>query len=320
MKATDSNHSRTLANVLQAYGPTLRAELNNPETYDITLLESGELLSKRHTEGWVPVGRLTPREGEQIVRVVAGAAGEPLTRDHPHVDCELPGCGSRFSGDLPPTVTGPSFNIRKHSSQVFTLDDYVARGALHPTQHTALARAIGERRNLLVVGGTGSGKTTFLNALIAEMTRQCPDERLVAIEDTRELQITAPNRLTYRTVAARRPEERGVTMSDCLRWSLRRFPDRILVGEVRGPEAYDLLMCWSTGHPGGCASLHADSAVQAMDRVAMLVSGHPHAPRAIERLVASVVDVVIFLAQRRVEQLVAVTGFDGTDYVTESVV
>ena len=190
---------------------------------------------------------------------------------------------------------------------IFPLEDYVRDGVMTETQKQVISKAIEEHRNILFAGGTGSGKTTLVNAGIREMVRANPDERIVIIEDTGEIQCTAENYIQFHTSS-------DVSMTKLLRTTLRMRPDRIIVGEVRGPEALDLLMAWNTGHAGGCATIHANNAKSALDRLAMLISMNPDAPRAIEPFIASAVDVVVHIAKtpegRRVQELIEVGGYD----------
>jgi type IV secretion system protein VirB11 len=188
-------------------------------------------------------------------------------------------------------VPAPAFAVRKRASRVFSLDQYVHAGILTPKEKEFLCGAIRDHRNILVTGGTGSGKTTFVNGLLGEATAQFPSERLIIIEDTGELQCAAANYVQYHTSPER-------TMTDLVRTSLRMRPDRILVGEVRGPEALDLLMAWNTGHEGGIATLHANNAVAGLARLATLISMHPNAPRSIEPLIGEAVDVLVHIARK----------------------
>src|SRR5690606_20866946 len=226
----------------------------------------------------------------------------------PIVSAELPqhggGAGERFEGLLPPVAPGPCFAIRKPASRVHTLADYVADGIVPEAGARLLARAVAERRNVLVAGGTSSGKTTLANALLAEMATL--DERMILIEDTRELQCAAPDTVALRT----RP---GVaSMADLVRSTLRLRPDRIVVGEVRGGEALDMLKAWNTGHPGGIATVHANSASSALHRLEQLVQ--EAAALVPRRLIAEAIDIVVFIAgrgtSRRVDAVVAVEGLD----------
>jgi type IV secretion system protein VirB11 len=210
---------------------------------------------------------------------------------------------------LPPVAPGPCFAIRKPAQRIYTLADYVSDGIMSAEVARALSLAVVERRNLLVAGGTSSGKTTLANALLAELAPR--DERVILIEDTRELQCAAPDTVALRT----RPGV--VSMADLVRSTLRLRPDRIIVGEVRGGEALDMLKAWNTGHPGGIATVHANSARSALYRLEQLIQEAVIAvPR---RLIAEAIDLVVFIhgrgTARRIAGMEAVEGLDSTgDY------
>jgi len=210
---------------------------------------------------------------------------------------------------LPPVTRGPCFAIRKPAAKIYTLADYVRDRIMVPIQADALKRAVRARRNILVAGGTSSGKTTLANALLAEIAES--DDRVILIEDTRELQCAAKDCVALRTKPG------VVSMADLVRSTLRLRPDRIIVGEVRGLEALDMLKAWNTGHPGGIATVHANSAPSALYRIEQLVQeGVAIIPR---RLIAEAIDLVVFIAgrgsDRRVETIAEVTGLDGNgDY------
>ncbi|WP_295392424.1 P-type conjugative transfer ATPase TrbB [uncultured Thiodictyon sp.] len=248
-----------------------------------------------------------------IIKTVAGYHGKEVTRHKPILEGELPLDGSRFAGQVPPVVTAPTFAIRKKAVAIFTIDDYVTAGIMTAGQAAILSDAIGAHRNILVIGGTGSGKTTLVNAIINRMVERDPAERVVIIEDTGEIQCAATNFVQYHTSLE-------VPMTLLLKTTLRMRPDRILVGEVRGPEALDLLMAWNTGHEGGAATLHANSARAGLDRLAMLISMHPDAPRPIEPLIGDVVHIVVHIARtpegRRVQEILAISGYTDGRYVT----
>src|SRR5207253_855752 len=215
----------------------------------------------------------------------------------------------RFEGILPPVATGPCFSIRKPASRIYGLLDYVRDGMISAEDARTLAMAAVERRNILVAGGTSSGKTTLANALLAEIAAF--DERVILIEDTRELQCAAPDTVALRT----RPGM--VSMADLVRSTLRLRPDRIVVGEVRGAEALDMLKAWNTGHPGGIATVHANSAAAALYRLEQLIQeAVVTVPR---RLIADAIDVVVFIAGRgsgrRIDSILSVAGLDAAgDY------
>ena len=225
-----------------------------------------------------------------------------FTQSSPRVSAELPETGERFEGLLPPVVAAPAFAIRKPAVAVFTLDDYVAAGIMTSGQASALKDAVEARKNILVAGGTSSGKTTLTNALLAEVAKT--SDRVVLIEDTRELQCKAPNLVALRT------KDGVISLSDLVRSSLRLRPDRIPIGEVRGAEALDLLKAWGTGHPGGIGTIHAGTALGALRRLEQLIQeAVVTVPRA---LIAETINVIAVLsgrgADRRLAELASVTG------------
>lgn len=264
------------------------------------------------------IGTLRPAQARSIIETVAGYHNEEITRANPTLEAEFPLDGSRFAGQIPPTVVegGYAFTIRKKPIAVFTLAQYVEEGVMTEAQRQVLVRAVEDHKNILVAGGTGSGKTTLVNAIIRQMVEHDPHERFILIEDTREIQCTAANYVQYRTSAT-------VDMTALLRTTLRMRPDRILVGEVRGPEALDLLMAWNTGHSGGAATIHADNEHSTLDRLKELVSMHPNPPKPIEPLIGRAVHIVVYIAHthdagRRVQAIMEVCGFSNSQYITKT--
>jgi type IV secretion system protein TrbB len=286
-----------------ALGPAVARFLEDTAIVEVMLNPDGRLWVDRLFEGLADTGEhLTPADGERIIRLVAHHVGVEVHAGSPRVSAELPGTGERFEGLLPPVVAAPAFAIRKPAVAVFTLDDYVSAGIMSAAQARALRRAVAERQNILVAGGTSTGKTTLTNALLAEVAKT--SDRVVLIEDTRELQCTAPNLVALRT------KDGVISLSDLVRSSLRLRPDRIPIGEVRGPEALDLLKAWSTGHPGGMGTIHAGSAVGALRRLEQLIQeAVVTVPRA---LIAETIDVIAVLSgrgtARRLVELAHVTG------------
>lgn len=297
-----------------ALGPAIALWLEDPGIVEVMLNPDGRLWVDRLTEGLTDTGeRLSAADGERIVRLVAHHVGAEVHPGSPRVSAELPETGERFEGLIPPVVAAPAFAIRKPAVAVFTLDDYVAAGIMSADEADVLRRAVDKRRNVLVAGGTSTGKTTLVNALLAEVAKT--GDRVVLIEDTRELQCNSPNLVALRT------KDGVASLSDLVRSSLRLRPDRIPIGEVRGAEALDLLKAWGTGHPGGIGTIHAGSALGALRRLEQLIQeAVVTVPRA---LIAETIDLIAVLSgrgsERRLAELAAIEelGPNG-DYVLVS--
>ncbi|SLJ91161.1 P-type conjugative transfer ATPase TrbB [Novosphingobium mathurense] len=306
---------RRRAMLRTAMGPTIAAALADPAVIEIMVNPDGALRLDRLGEGRVETGAIyDPAQVERIIRLVASHARTEVHSAAPIVSAELPphgeGAGERFEGVLPPVSLAPCFSIRKPAARIYTLLDYVNDGIMPADTARRLSLAVVERRNILIAGGTSSGKTTLANALLAEMAHL--DERVILIEDTRELQCAAPDVVALRTRSGAASGAGSVTMADLVRSTLRLRPDRIIVGEVRGREALDMLKAWNTGHPGGIATVHANSAVSALYRLEQLIQeAVVTVPR---RLIAEAIDMIVFIAGRglgrRVETIARVAGLD----------
>lgn len=298
----------------RALGPELLAVLHDPRTIELILNPDGSLWVECLGEPMRRIGAMSAAKAQSILENVAGFHRKEVRRTSPLLECELPIDGSRFAAQLPPIVPAASFQIRKKAIKVFTLNDYVARGTMTDAQCTAIVKAVHERRNIIVSGGTGSGKTTLANALIGEITDAFPDDRLILIEDTGEIQCRAANYAQWHTTT-------DVSMRDLIKHALRARPDRIIVGETRGPDAMDLLSAWNTGHEGGLATVHANNPRAALSRLQMLVSMHPESPRPMEPLIAEAVHAIVHIARlpdgsRRVQGILGVDGFRDGAFVT----
>jgi type IV secretion system protein VirB11 len=271
-----------------ALGPQIMAALDAPDTIEVMANPDGRVWIERHVIGRGPLDlKLPAAHVERVIRLVATLTGAEAHRERPIISAELPPRGERFEGVLPPVSRGPCFSIRKPAQVLFRLADYVAAGVMSAGQKSALEDAINEHANILIAGGTGSGKTTLANALLAEIAAL--DERVVILEDTRELVCAAEDVVALRTRAG------AVSLSDLVRSTLRLRPDRIIVGEVRGPEALDLLKAWNTGHPGGIATIHANSARAALSRLEQLCMEVCERPPT--ALVEEAIDLVVFIAR-----------------------
>lgn len=287
-----------------AFGDKINEFLEDPDVIELMLNPDGKLWQDRLSEGCSDTGHIiSTSEAEMIIRIVASKRNEICNSENPILSAELPGFGYRFQGMLPPVVENPVFTIRKKAIKVFSLDDYVSQGIISNKIAFILKSAVREKKNILIAGGTGSGKTTFANALLKEISKE--NERIVIIEDTKELQCDVPNCVASRT------SDGVADMRALLKATMRLRPDRIVVGEVRGGEALDLLKAWNTGHPGGLATVHANSAKESLRRIEQLAL---EATRTISKeVIADTINIIVFIGRvglkREVKELVEV-GFD----------
>jgi type IV secretion system protein VirB11 len=303
--AVQQAHERRRQMLRTAFGPTIAAALADAHVIEVMLNPDGRLWLDKVGVGRVDTGeRVEAAEAERIIRLVAAHMRREVHDKAPIVSAELPESGERFEGLVPPIVTAPCFAIRKPAELLYRLADYVAARIITPRQATALESAVRERKNIVVAGGTSSGKTTLVNALLAEVAAQ--GERVLILEDTRELQCAAVDCVSLRTKPG------IVSLADLVRSTLRLRPDRIIVGEVRGPEALDMLKAWNTGHPGGVTTVHANCAVSALLRLEQLIQ---EAVVTVPRdLIVQAIDVIVFLggrgSDRRVETVAEVADLD----------
>ncbi len=308
----ESTKDRAKKKLERDLGASFITALNDPRTVELMVNADGRVWQERLGERMRCIGEMRPSQTQAIIETIAGYHGKEVTHKTPLIEGELPLDGSRFAGQLPPVVPFPTFSIRKRAIAVYTLSQYIESGIMTAAQGEEIINAVVNHRNILVVGGTGSGKTTLVNAIINEMVVQDSEERIFIIEDTGEIQCSAQNFVQYHTTT-------DVTMTHLLRTSLRMRPDRILVGEVRGPEALDLLMAWNTGHEGGAATLHANSAKAGLSRLAMLISMHKDAPKPIEPLIGEVVHLIVHIGRtnegRRVQGIIGISGYSDGRYI-----
>ena len=310
VSTVQQRHSESLNHAL---GPVIAETLARPDVVEIMANPDGSLWVEVIAKSRQKLGQIAASAAETVIRLLGSHMNETVNPDYPAIAGVLPQSGERFQGLLPPLVDKPTFSIRKRPTVIFTLDDYVTSGVLSVEGAQTIRIAIGQRKNILVAGGTGSGKTTLVNAILHEPEFQ--EQRVVLIEDTRELQCSAPDRVE---LLAKNTDPK-VTMNDLLRMTLRLRPDRIVIGEVRGGEALAMLKAWNTGHPGGVATIHANSAQDALHRLEDLIG---EVSQTIPyRSIASAINLVVFIERiaaapgRRVSQVQNVTGFHNGEYI-----
>lgn len=310
----DEKARRLIAKLRNELGPLIVQALDDDDITEVMLNPDGLVWTEGHTTGLKVIGRMKIAQAEALIGTVASSVSTTVTRLSPIVSGELPLNGERFEGMIAPVVAAPTFTIRKRAITVYSLEEYIRSGVLSPAVADTLRAALRDRQNILLCGGTASGKTTLANALIAELATIASEQRVVIIEDTKEIQCAQENAVIMRT-------SDDVDMTRLLRSTLRMRPDRIIVGEVRGGEALTLLKAWNTGHPGGIATIHANSALAALPRLEQLIAEATTAPMG--RLIAGSIDLIVSISKtengRRVNELVTVDDFTGGQYCTRTI-
>jgi P-type conjugative transfer ATPase TrbB len=309
----DSSHDRLLQMLHTAFGMPITALLSDPKVIEVMANPDGRLWVDRLGEGCSDTGeKVAPDKAQQVIELVANATNTICNAEKPLLSAELPGSGHRFEGVLPPAVANPAFSIRKKAIMVYTLDDYVKQGNMTKQQKEVIIAGVYAKKNFLVAGGTGSGKTTLLNAILAEIAKT--NDRIVVIEDTIELQCQAPNQVALRT-------QDNITMNQLLATTMRLRPDRIVIGEVRGPEALTLVKSWNTGHPGGACTIHCNSCKAALRRMESLIQ--EAVPNPQREVIAEAVNVIIYIEKdqqsRRIKDMVSVEGFANGQYLLKPI-
>lgn len=301
--STTQKEERSKTKLLGELGTVVCDGLEDPTVLEIMLNPDGQIWFDRMGSGMEPVGRMSAVNAIALIGTIADSLSTTITSLQPILEGELVIDGSRVEAVIPPIVPRPTFAIRKRASQVFPLAHYVETKALTEDDFATINEALVSRKNVLIAGGTGSGKTTLVNAAIDTITRQCPNDRLVLLEDTIEIQCPADNFIQMRTSSQ-------VSMTELLRATMRLRPDRILVGEVRGAEALALLKAWNTGHPGGVATVHANGAKAALVRLASLIGEAGLGRADAMDLINAAVDVVVFIERtkkgRRISEIYTV--------------
>ncbi|MBW4656515.1 MAG: P-type conjugative transfer ATPase TrbB [Kaiparowitsia implicata GSE-PSE-MK54-09C] len=306
-----SSRDRLVRKLREALGMPVCQALDDASVVEIMLNPDGRLFVERLGQGVSPVAKLDPGAAEIIIGSVAHALQTEVDGTRPIISGELPIGGHRFEGLLPPVVAAPSFTIRRRASRLIPLDDYVEGGIMTAAQVRAIRQAVVSRLNIVICGGTGSGKTTLANAVIAEIVSAAPEDRIVILEDTAEIRCMAENAVALHT-------SDYTDMGRLLKSTMRLRPDRIIVGEVRDGAALTLLKAWNTGHPGGVTTIHANSAVSALRRLEQLTA--EVSQQSMHAVIGEAVDLVLSIERagrgRRVSDVMHVNGFNGAQYQT----
>ena len=307
------SHPRLVRKLQDALGDQLCVALDDPTVVEIMLNPDGKLFIERLGHGIAPAGEMLAATAEIVIGSVAHALNSEADDEQPIISGELPIGGHRFEGLLPPVVRGPTFTIRRRASKLIPLDDYVSARVMTATQADIIRNAVASKLNIVISGGTGSGKTTLANAVIAEIADTAPEDRLLVLEDTAEIQCAGENVVALHT-------SDSVDMARLLKSTMRLRPDRIIVGEVRDGAALTLLKAWNTGHPGGVATIHANSAESALRRLEQLTAEASQQP--MQDVIGEAVDLIVSIERtpkgRIVRDVLHVESFSGDRYQVES--
>ncbi|WP_454749020.1 P-type conjugative transfer ATPase TrbB [Ciceribacter selenitireducens] len=307
------SHPRLVRKLQEALGDQLCVALDDATVVEIMLNPDGKLFIERLGHGVAPAGEMSAAAAEMVIGTVAHALQSEVDTEQPIISGELPIGGHRFEGLLPPVVARPAFTIRRRASRLIPLEDYVRTGAMTEYQASTIRSAISARLNIVISGGTGSGKTTLANAVINEIVKSAPEDRLVILEDTAEIQCAAGNAVLLHT-------SDSIDMARLLKSTMRLRPDRIVVGEVRDGAALTLLKAWNTGHPGGVATIHSNTAMSALRRLEQLTAEASQQP--MHEVIGEAVDLVISIERtprgRRVRDVIQVERFVNGQYEIEA--
>jgi type IV secretion system protein VirB11 len=307
------SHPRLVRKLQEALGDQLCVALDDATVVEIMLNPDGKLFIERLGHGVAPAGEMSAAAAEMVIGTVAHALQSEVDTEQPIISGELPIGGHRFEGLLPPVVARPAFTIRRRASRLIPLEDYVRTGAMTEYQASTIRSAISARLNIVISGGTGSGKTTLANAVINEIVKSAPEDRLVILEDTAEIQCAAENAVLLHT-------SDSIDMARLLKSTMRLRPDRIVVGEVRDGAALTLLKAWNTGHPGGVATIHSNTAMSALRRLEQLTAEASQQP--MHEVIGEAVDLVISIERtprgRRVRDVIQVERFVNGQYEIEA--
>lgn len=302
--AEEESRARRRGELERVLGATITDALARPDVVEVLVNPDGHIWVDSLVDGMFDSGvHLSPHEAEDLCVTIASELKKTIDAEHPSLIGELPIDGSRVQELFPPVVPAPTVAIRKKASRVIPLDEYVERGILARNHDELLREAVVERRNVVFVGGTGSGKTTLGNAFLGAIAGLTPEDRLVILEDTYELQSTSPN-----VVRLRKSEHRSMTQ--LIQDALRLRPDRIIVGECRDASAFDFLMALNTGHKGSFTTVHANSPREALSRLEMLI--RLAGQSVIPSMLADAIDLIVFMQRNRgvfrVSDLVRLVG------------
>ncbi len=308
--------NRSYQRLEDSFTPIVIEALHNDKVNEIMLNCDGKLFIEYKDKGIEECGTFNSADAYSLIKTIASIAHINIDEKAPFLSCEIPKHGSRLEALLPPLVKAPVFSIRVLlKKDTYNLDKLVEKAMLTKNEALFLQKCIKDKKNILVSGQTGSGKTTLVNALLNEIAVLCASDRIISIEDTSELEIPSSNKVKLFT-------NEHNDMAKLVKSSLRLRPDRIIVGEIRGMEALDLIDALSTGHSGGLSTIHAGTDIQALNRLGLLVKRNTSAPSNYEKIIASTIDIILQLKKtpiRHISSITHVKNFKDNSYIVEKI-
>lgn len=303
---------RILAILKSSLGEKINSYFEDEDIIEIMLNDDKTVWVDSLTKGMYFTGIILENtEAMKIINTVATFMEAKVDKENPRMSAELPDTGFRFESVIPPNVDNPIFTIRKKSILIFTLDDYVRMGSLTEFQKEVIEKAINNYKNILIVGGTSTGKTTFANACIGAIPKK---DRLVILEDTKEIRSLCPNKISLKT-------SMYTSMEELFYSTMRLRPDRIVVGEIRGATSLDLLTAWNSGHGGGVSTIHSDSTEGALEQLEQY--NQRKSVDKQQKLIGKAIDLVVVLkrvnGERKVVEIKEVLGFENGEYIIREV-
>lgn len=315
MNLPTEQHERLLEKLTREIRGPIQTALSDKQVMEIVCNADGGVWQLDNRNAWTKIDQISQAKADSILSTVAALTDNIINHKNPQLQCAFPIDGSRLQGLSPPAVKSPIFDIRKHSKVIFSIEDYVEANIISSLQAEIISQAVIERKNILISGGTCSGKTTLAKTIIELANKLgASDERFVIIEDTKELHCNAKNAVAIHAYTRD-------LLSTFTQAAMRLRPDRVILGEVRGREAYDLMYLLNSGHPGSFTTIHANNARLALHKFLMLAreSGEDvHPQRVVECF-----DIVISIKRTecgiRVQEIKKVLGYAGSDFIVEEI-
>jgi type IV secretion system protein VirB11 len=316
MSLPEEQRIRLLEKLSREVSGAIQLALDEKSVIEVVCNSDGSVWKLSQSSGWNEIDKISPAKADSILSTVAALTDNIINNDNPQIQCVFPLDGSRLQGLLPPAVTAPVFDIRKHSQHIYSIEEYIAAGIMTSAQAEIIKEAVISRKNILISGGTCSGKTTLTKTIIdlaAKLGAQ--GERFVIIEDTRELYCTAKNSVSIHAYTRD-------MLSKFTQSAMRLRPDRVILGEVRGREAYDLMYLLNSGHPGSFTTIHANDARMALHKFLMLAreSGEDVHPQRVVECFDIVVSISRTDSKLRISEIVEVQDYEVSDFIINNII